>query len=211
VSTRVCRARGGVAAPFVRLRTWVWLGTLRSWLSRRGGNSVQGGDGALIRMSVPVGALQGLGSVRTVREEGVEMAGSTRDVARSILPIPDQGYSGTVLCDAKDPDAKFAPIRPWRPREGAPDVLIVLLDDVGFGASSAFGGPCETPTFERVAAQGLRYTRFHTTGLCSPSRAALLSGRSHHMVGLGGITEMATSARGITRSGRTVARRWRRS
>jgi arylsulfatase len=101
-----------------------------------------------------------------------------------------------VLYDAKDPDAKFGPIRPIRPPEGAPNVLVVLLDDVGFGASSAFGGPCETPTFERLAGDGLRYTRFHTTALCSPTRAALISGRNHHTVGMGGITEMATSAPG---------------
>ena len=77
-------------------------------------------------------------------------------------------------------------------------MLIVLLDDVGFGASSAFGGPCETPTAERLAGSGLRYCRFHTTALCSPTRAALLSGRNHHAVGMGGTTEMATSAPGYT-------------
>ena len=71
-----------------------------------------------------------------------------------------------------------------------------MLDDVGFGASSAFGGPVATPTAERLAAGGLRYTRFHTTALCSPTRAAMLSGRNHHSVGMGGITEIATSAPG---------------
>jgi arylsulfatase A-like enzyme len=75
-------------------------------------------------------------------------------------------------------------------------VLVVLLDDVGFGASSAFGGPCNTPTAERLAAEGLKYTRFHTTALCSPTRAALLSGCNHHTVGMGAITEFATSALG---------------
>jgi len=75
-------------------------------------------------------------------------------------------------------------------------VLVVLLDDVGFGASSAFGGPVHTPTAERLAAQGLKYNRFHTTALCSPTRAALLTGRNHHSVGFGAITEMATSAPG---------------
>ena len=83
-----------------------------------------------------------------------------------------------------------------RPPEGAPNVLIVLLDDVGFGASSVFGGPCNTPTFERLASDGLRYNRFHTTALCAPTRAALLTGRNHHSVGMGGITEVATSAPG---------------
>jgi len=78
----------------------------------------------------------------------------------------------------------------------SPNVLLVLLDDVGFGAPSAFGGPCQTPTAERLAAGGLRYVRFHTTGLCSPTRASLLTGRNHHAVGFGSITETATKAAG---------------
>jgi arylsulfatase len=98
--------------------------------------------------------------------------------------------------DAKDPDMKIPPITQLRPPAGAPNVLVILLDDVGFGASSAFGGPCNTPTAERLAAQGLKYNRFHTTALCSPTRAAMLSGRNHHAVGMGGITEIATSAPG---------------
>jgi arylsulfatase len=75
-------------------------------------------------------------------------------------------------------------------------VLVVLLDDVGFGASSAFGGPCATPTAERLARNGLKYNRFHTTALCAPTRAALLTGRNHHTVGMGVITELATAAPG---------------
>ncbi len=75
-------------------------------------------------------------------------------------------------------------------------MLVVLLDDVGFGASSAFGGPCQTPTAERLAAGGLRFNRFHTTALCAPTRQALLTGRNHHSVGMGSITETATSAPG---------------
>ncbi len=115
---------------------------------------------------------------------------------RSVLPIPDRKPISLTTYDAKDPATKFPPITPLRPPTGAPNVLVVLLDDVGFGASSAFGGPCQTPTAERLAAQGLKYTRFHTTALCSPTRAALLSGRNHHTVGMGGITEIATSAPG---------------
>jgi arylsulfatase A-like enzyme len=117
-------------------------------------------------------------------------------VQREILPIPDREYPGLISYDAKDPDAKFPPIRPLRPPAGAPNVLLVLLDDVGFGASSAFGGPVHTPTAERLAGEGLRYTRFHTTAICSPTRAALITGRNHHSVGMGGITEMATAAPG---------------
>src|SRR5688572_28121153 len=118
--------------------------------------------------------------------------------SRSNLPIPDKAYAGAILYDAKDPDAKFPPIQPIRPPEGAPNVLIVLIDDVGFGTSSAFGGPCNTPNFDAVAADAVKYTRFHTTALCSPTRQALLTGRNHHSVGMGGITEIATSAPGYT-------------
>jgi arylsulfatase A-like enzyme len=117
-------------------------------------------------------------------------------VQRSVLPIPDRQHIGLTTYDAKDPDTSFPPIKDVRPPDGAPNVLVILLDDVGFGASSAFGGPCNTPTAERLAANGLRYNRFHTTALCSPTRAALLSGRNHHTVGMGGITELATSAPG---------------
>jgi arylsulfatase A-like enzyme len=118
--------------------------------------------------------------------------------ARTILPIPDQVQHGLTTYDAKDPDTRFPPIRQIEPPEGAPNVLIVLLDDAGFGSSSAFGGPCDTPNFERLAVGGLRYNRFHTTALCAPTRAALLTGRNHHSVNMGCITELATSAPGQT-------------
>jgi arylsulfatase A-like enzyme len=117
---------------------------------------------------------------------------------RQVLPIPDRPHVGPTTYDAKDPSTAFPPIRDIRPPDGAPNVLIVLIDDVGFAASSAFGGPVRTPTAERVAARGLKYDRFHTTALCSPTRAALLSGRNHHSVGMGGITEIATSAPGYS-------------
>ncbi|MDF3044172.1 MAG: sulfatase [Ornithinibacter sp.] len=116
--------------------------------------------------------------------------------ARTMLPIPDRPASGLTTYDAKDPDTAFPPIEPLLPPAGAPNVLIVLVDDVGFGASSAFGGPCQTPIAERLAAGGLRYNRFHTTALCAPTRQALLTGRNHHSVGMGSITETATSAPG---------------
>jgi len=115
---------------------------------------------------------------------------------RSVLPIPDPRHVGLTTYDAKDPETSYPPIERLRPPAGAPNVLIVLIDDAGFGSSSAFGGPCHTPAFERLAKDGLKYTRFHTTALCSPTRAALLSGRNHHSVGMGGITEIATSAPG---------------
>ena len=119
-----------------------------------------------------------------------------RLVKRDILPIPDNQWVGLTTYDAKDPNTKYPAIVPLRPPAGAPNVLIVLLDDVGFGAASTFGGPCQTPTAERLAKGGLKYIRFHTTALCSPTRQALLTGRNHHSVGMGAITEMATSAPG---------------
>src|SRR6202048_2871519 len=112
-------------------------------------------------------------------------------IQRTVLPIPDQPRTGLVTYDAKDPDTKFPPITPLRPPKGAPNVLIVLLDDVGFGASSAFGGPCQTPNFDKLASNGLKYNRFHTTALCSPTRQACLTGRNHHTGGMGGIPETA--------------------
>jgi arylsulfatase A-like enzyme len=121
---------------------------------------------------------------------------SKNEVKRDVLPIPDRPYEGPITYDAKDPDTSFPPIEQLRPPAKAPNVLVVLLDDVGFAASSAFGGPCASPVAEALAAEGLKYTRFHTTALCSPTRAALLSGRNHHSVGMGGITEIATSAPG---------------
>ena len=117
-------------------------------------------------------------------------------IQRWVLPIPYQPYQGLITYDAKDPDTKFPPIEQLRPPKGAPNVLIILLDDVGFGASSAFGGPCQTPNAEMLAAGGLKYNRFHTTALCSPTRQAMLTGRNHHSCGMGGITEIATGAPG---------------
>jgi arylsulfatase A-like enzyme len=119
-------------------------------------------------------------------------------VRRGILPIPDVAHVGLTTYDAKDPDTSYPRIRDVRPPKSAPNVLVVLIDDVGFGASSAFGGPCQTPNFERLASGGLKYTRLHTTALCSPTRQALLTGRNHHSVGMGNITETATAAPGYT-------------
>ncbi|ADB51484.1 arylsulfatase [Conexibacter woesei] len=112
------------------------------------------------------------------------------------LPKPDQVYSGPLAFDVRELPERLPAIEAKRPPRGAPNVLIMLLDDVGFGASSTFGGPIHTPTAERLAGSGLRYSRFHTTSLCSPTRAALLSGRNHHAVGMGHITETATPAPG---------------
>jgi arylsulfatase A-like enzyme len=119
-------------------------------------------------------------------------------VQRNVLPIPTAARTGLVTYDAKDPDTKYPPITQLRPPKGAPNVLIVLIDDAGFGSSSAFGGPCNTPNAETLAAGGLKFNRFHTTALCSPTRQALLTGRNHHTVGMGGITEIASGSPGYS-------------
>ena len=123
---------------------------------------------------------------------------TTPDPSRSVLPIPDRIAPRLTTYDARDPDTSFPPIVPLRPPAGAPNVLVILLDDVGFAASSAFGGPCPTPHMERLAERGLKFTRFHTTALCAPTRQALLTGRNHHAVGMGAITEIATSSPGYS-------------
>ena len=117
-------------------------------------------------------------------------------IDRSVLPIPEPSYPHSQVLDARDatPPPRFEVKAP----EGAPNVLIVLIDDMGFGMSSAFGGPVQMPTVEQLANQGLRYNQFHTTALCSPSRTALLSGRNHHMNNMGSITETATAFPGNT-------------
>ncbi len=115
---------------------------------------------------------------------------------RTVLPIPEPTYPPITTLDARNatPPPRFEVKAP----AGAPNVLIVLIDDMGFGQSSAFGGPIHMPTVERLANQGLRYNQFHTTALCSPTRAALLTGRNHHMNNMGSITETATAFPGKT-------------
>lgn len=113
---------------------------------------------------------------------------------RSLLPIPDTQYEfpGKVPLDARD--AKFPPINELRPPQGAPNVVVILLDDIGLGAPSTLGGGVNMPALAELAKEGLRYTQFHTAALCSPTRQALLTGHNHHSVGMGAITELATSA-----------------
>lgn len=115
---------------------------------------------------------------------------------RTSLPIPEPDYERSTVLDARD--AKAPPPFEVKAPEGAPNVLIVLVDDMGFGMPSAFGGPVRMPSAERLAKQGLRYNHFHTTALCSPTRTALLSGRNHHMNNMGSITETATGFPGNT-------------
>ena len=115
---------------------------------------------------------------------------------RTVLPIPEPQHPHSTVLDARHatPPPRFDVKAPG----GAPNVLIVLLDDFGFGQSSAFGGPIDMPTVEQLARNGLRYTQFHTTAMCAPTRMALMTGRNHHMANMGSITETATAFPGNT-------------
>jgi arylsulfatase A-like enzyme len=115
---------------------------------------------------------------------------------RSSLPAPDPRFEGKIGQTYKDSTPSYP--QPVKAPKGAPNVLLILLDDVGFGMASTFGGPVATPNLDQLANNGLKYTRFHTSALCSPTRAALLAGRNHHSAGTGVITEMGTGYPGYT-------------
>ncbi len=127
-------------------------------------------------------------AVGSVLAAGTLFSGGTS--AQEVLPTPPAPFKGQIGLSAKDSQSDFP--QPVRAPKGAPNIVLVLLDDVGFGASSTFGGPVDTPTLDRLAKSGLRYTQFHTTALSSPTRAALLTGRNHHSVHTGVIMEQAT-------------------
>ena len=109
---------------------------------------------------------------------------------RTSLPIQPPVAAPITELDARN----VTPPPPFNitPPEGAPNVVIVLIDDIGFGATEPFGGAIETPTFSQLAENGLRFNQFHTTALCSPTRASLLAGRNHHVVNVGSVMEIAT-------------------
>src|SRR5215468_9739764 len=124
----------------------------------------------------------------------------------AILPVPEPAFRGVIGRKASEskPDYPAAVAAP----KGAPNVLLIMTDDTGFGAASTFGGPIPTPNLERVYQRGVCYNQFHTTALCSPTRSALLTGRNHHSVGYGNISEFATGYPGynsiIPRSAGTI-------
>src|SRR5271166_426445 len=135
------------------------------------------------------------GSAPTAASEGV-LSGtpgspsSTISINGRVLPPAPPAFGGVIKESAKDS-------KPWWPPrvvppKGAPNVLLIMTDDQGYGVGSTFGGVIPTPTLDRVANAGLRYTQFHSTALCSPTRAALITGRNHHSVGFGVITELST-------------------
>jgi arylsulfatase len=118
------------------------------------------------------------------------------EIDRTILPIQEPDYPLITAIDARD---ALAPTRfEVKAPEKAPNVVLVLIDDLGFGQTSTFGGPCYTPTLDRLAENGIKYNRFHTTALCSPTRVALLTGRNHHVNNAGAIMELATGFPGNT-------------
>lgn len=123
-------------------------------------------------------------------------AASADKVDRTVLPIQEPDRPVITTFDARN--VKAPPRFEVKAPSNAPNVLLILIDDMGFGMSSTFGGPIHMPTLDRLADNGLRYNHFHTTALCSPTRTALLSGRNHHMNNMGGVTEIATTFPGNT-------------
>ena len=118
--------------------------------------------------------------------------------AQHSVPHPDRKFEGKIGKTFHDSQADPKLFLPRSAPEGAPNILLVLIDDAGFGASSTFGGPCQTPGLTKLAENGLRYNRFHTTAVCSPTRAALLTGHNHHSAGTGIIMETCTGFPGYT-------------
>jgi arylsulfatase len=133
---------------------------------------------------------------------------ATTTIDGRYLPPPPQKFQGEINLNAAQSKSAW-PARVVPP-QGAPNILLILTDDVGFAAPSTFGGVIPTPTLDRIAANGLRYTNFHTTSLCSPTRAALITGRNHHSVGFGVVTEQSTGFPGydsiIPKDGTTIGR-----
>jgi arylsulfatase A-like enzyme len=145
------------------------------------------------RIFVSVAALLVLGCVATDAQQVTGVPGSptaTTTITGKQLPPPDPKFGGVIREKASESTPWWAPR--VVPPKGAPNVLLIMTDDQGFGAPSTFGGVIPTPTMDRIARDGLRYTNFHSTSLCSPTRAAIITGRNHHSVGFGVVGEIAT-------------------
>jgi len=159
--------------------------------------------------AVAVGVMLMMGSVSAQQINGVPGSPSaTTTIPGDQLPPPPPKFGGVIGGTA----AQSKPYWPPRvvPPKGAPNVLLIMTDDAGYGVASTFGGVIPTPALDRIARNGLRYTNFHSTALCSPTRAALITGRNHHSVGFGVVSEQATGFPGydsiITRDKATVGR-----
>jgi arylsulfatase len=159
-----------------------------------------------IRAAAVAAALGILGGVLATARPAATQARD--DAGGRAIPEPDPAFRGTAERTLAGSEPSFP--EPVAAPKGAPNILLVLVDDAGFGNASTFGGPCQTPTLTKLADRGLRYNRFHVTALCSPTRAALLSGRNHHAVGFGSIAEFAGGWPGYNatwpRSAASVAR-----
>ncbi|MGH8435855.1 MAG: sulfatase-like hydrolase/transferase, partial [Pseudomonas sp.] len=128
---------------------------------------------------------------------------------RRVLPATPPAFAGTIGQTYLDSTPDWHPVAPLQAPQGAPNVLLIMLDDVGYAQLGAYGSSIRTPNIDRLASQGVRFTDFHTAALCSPTRSAVLSGRNHHSVGMAAITEAATGFPGsnanIPRSAATIA------
>ena len=136
----------------------------------------------LPKVLLPLSLLIAAGCASVAESDGLD---------RTVLPIQAPKLPPITELDARK--AKAPPRFEVKAPKDAPNVVIVLVDDIGFGTSGAFGGPLKTPTLDRLAASGLRYNQFHTTALCSPTRVALLTGRNHHSANAGSVMEVATA------------------
>jgi hypothetical protein len=150
-----------------------------AWLSRKA--AAQTAGAATAAGSAPGRATMG---------SNIGAPDGTRTIPGDVLPAPDLPFGGTINLNAAQSKSWWPPR--IVPPAGAPNILLIMTDDVGFGAPSTFGGVVPTPAMDRIAADGLRYTNFNSTSLCSPTRAALITGRNHHSVGFGVISEIAT-------------------
>ena len=153
-------------------------------------------SGIIFVVSLVLVTLFMMTAVISVNAQNVPTASIVQPKDRTVLPIPEPQNPHSTVLDARNatPPPRFEVKTPV----DAPNVLIVLIDDMGFGQSGAFGGPINMPTVDRLANNGLRYNQFHTTALCAPTRMALLTGRNHHMGNMGSITETATAFPGYT-------------
>jgi arylsulfatase A-like enzyme len=149
-----------------------------------------------IRQATTAARIIGSALVLAVALGAGRLAAQQAPLKRGALPIPEPKYPPSKTLSARDaiPPPFFRVAAP----KGAPNVLVILIDDMGFGAPSTFGGPIHMPTLDQLAKQGLRYNNFHVTALCSPTRAALLTGRNHHMANVGAVMDIATAFPGYT-------------
>ncbi|MBB3545170.1 arylsulfatase [Rhizobium sp. BK399] len=147
----------------------------------------------IVRSLLVCAGLVGLGCTTGLTQQVTGTLGSpgaTTTITGQQLPPPDPKFGGVINQKASESTPWWAPR--VVPPKGAPNVLLIMTDDQGFGAPSTFGGVIPTPTMDRIAKEGLRFTNFHSTSLCSPTRAALITGRNHHSVGFGVVGEIAT-------------------